>query len=124
MKYPVAPPYTSAHEYGFAFDMVADTTENLHDLGYVWTTWGGLWSAHDEVHFEYPGFVASAFAVDEPGFIQTVQQFSEWYVGLPWYATIALPAALTATSGETPEFTAFVDRAHKYLCQHGFTSYC
>jgi len=36
--------------------MVADTVENLHDLGTVWTNWGGVWSPHDEVHFEYPGF--------------------------------------------------------------------
>lgn len=55
-KYPVAPPGSSAHEYGFAFDMVASTAEDLHDLGSVWTQWGGLWSPHDEVHFEYPGF--------------------------------------------------------------------
>src|SRR5262249_60909453 len=36
--------------------MVADTTENLHDLGTVWLRWGGVWSPSDEVHFEFPGF--------------------------------------------------------------------
>jgi len=123
-KYPVAPPFTSAHEYGFAFDMVADTAENLHDLGYVWGRWGGVWSPHDEVHFEYPGFVASQFAVDEPGFLQTVQQFSEWYVNLPWYATLLLPTVLTATSSETPEFTAFVHKSQAFLCNQGFKSFC
>jgi len=123
-KYPVAPPFTSAHEYGFAFDMVADTTENLHDLGTVWQNWGGVWSTHDEVHFEYPGFVASAFAVNEPGFLETVKQFGEWYAGLPWYATLLLPAAVSATSGETPQFEAFVHKAQSYLCDIGFTSYC
>jgi len=34
--YPVAPPGTSAHEFGYAFDMIAATTEDLHDLGSVW----------------------------------------------------------------------------------------
>jgi hypothetical protein len=52
----VAPPGHSAHEYGWAFDMVASTTEDLHDLGTVWVQWGGVWSPTDEVHFEYPGF--------------------------------------------------------------------
>jgi len=54
--YPVAPPGTSAHEYGYAFDMIAATQSDLHDLGAVWRSWGGVWSAQDEVHFEYPGF--------------------------------------------------------------------
>ena len=40
--------------------MVADTLQNLHDLGQVWRSWGGIWSAQDEVHFEYPGFVPPA----------------------------------------------------------------
>ena len=58
--YPVAPPGRSAHQYGFAFDLTADTQQNLHDLGQIWRSWGGVWSADDEVHFEYPGFVAPA----------------------------------------------------------------
>lgn len=58
--YPVAPPGTSAHEFGFAFDMVAATVEDLHDLGSVWRSWGGVWSPNDEVHFQYPGFSVPA----------------------------------------------------------------
>lgn len=54
--YPVAPPGTSAHEFGYAFDMVASSQTDLHDLGQVWQQWGGVWSPSDEVHFEYPGF--------------------------------------------------------------------
>ena len=56
-KYPVAPPGTSAHEFGFAFDMVCTPLDALEDVGYTWTTWGGVWHPQDEVHFEYPGFV-------------------------------------------------------------------
>jgi hypothetical protein len=44
--------------------MIADTTENLHDLGYIWKQWGGKWTPDDEVHFEYPGF--SSGAVSDP----------------------------------------------------------
>lgn len=58
-QYPVAPPGTSAHEFGYAFDMICDTKENLHDLGSVWVSWGGKWNNADEVHFEYPGFSPS-----------------------------------------------------------------
>ncbi len=55
--YPVAPPGTSAHEYGYAFDMVVNGEQNQADLGSVWQQWGGVWGgAGDPVHFEYPGF--------------------------------------------------------------------
>lgn len=54
---PAAPPGTSAHEYGYAFDMVASSLTDLYDLGSVWTSWGGVYgSDKDPVHFEYPGF--------------------------------------------------------------------
>lgn len=55
--YPVAPPGTSAHEYGYAFDMVVIGAENQADLGTVWKQWGGVYGGKaDPVHFEYPGF--------------------------------------------------------------------
>lgn len=54
---PAAPPGTSAHEYGYAFDMVASSLVDLQDLGTVWASWGGVYGgARDPVHFEYPGF--------------------------------------------------------------------
>jgi hypothetical protein len=57
--FPAAPPGTSAHEFGFAFDMVVTPMEALADVGYTWETWGGVWgSQRDPVHFQYPGFVA------------------------------------------------------------------
>lgn len=76
-KYPVAPPGTSAHEFGYAFDMVADNTEDLHDLGTVWKGWGGIWSPTDEVHFEFPGFRASDF----PEQAKTLQELDQ----TPWW---------------------------------------
>src|SRR5260370_37739004 len=66
--YPVARPGTSAHEYGFAFDMVTIPLEGLAEAGQLWEGWGGIWGGHprkqgsafDPVHFEYPGFSLSA----------------------------------------------------------------
>lgn len=55
----MAPPGASAHEYGFAFDIVVDGDENLADLGSVWQSWGGVWGPGDPIHFEYPGFSAT-----------------------------------------------------------------
>ena|SRR5713101_2807102 len=62
--YPVAPPGQSAHEYGWAFDMVVSPLEALADVGYTWQQWGGGWSPSDAVHFELPG--ASAQARQQP----------------------------------------------------------
>lgn len=54
--YPAAPPGRSAHEFGYAFDMIVTGSDNQHDLGKVWLSWGGVYSLSDDIHFEYPGF--------------------------------------------------------------------
>lgn len=56
-KYPAAAPGTSAHEYGYAFDMIVNGDQNQFDLGTVWKSWGGVWHESDNIHFEYPGFI-------------------------------------------------------------------
>lgn len=55
--YPVAPPGSSAHELGLAFDMVTSPMSALIELGRVWEEWGGVWGGRfgDEVHYEFPG---------------------------------------------------------------------
>lgn len=61
--YPVALPGTSAHEFGYAFDLaVTPDGTNLSDLGSVWQSWGGVWGGTygDPVHFEFPGFKKAA----------------------------------------------------------------
>jgi len=63
-EYPVARPGTSAHEFGWAFDMVVTPMESLPDVGAYWEALGGVWggnprkagSRYDPVHFEYPGW--------------------------------------------------------------------
>jgi peptidoglycan LD-endopeptidase CwlK len=51
---PAAPPGTSDHEYGLAFDLVVNGNWNGPEqawLGAVWRHWGGAWSERDRVHF-------------------------------------------------------------------------
>lgn len=54
--YPVAPPGTSAHEYGYAFDMVVSPMGALRKVGRYWQELGGVWGPGDAIHFEFPGF--------------------------------------------------------------------
>jgi len=51
--YPVAPPGTSKHELGLAWDMVGPP-EILKQAGAVWESWGGRWGGRfgDPIHFE------------------------------------------------------------------------
>lgn len=49
--YPVAPPGSSWHEYGRAFDVSAPSWV-LQQLGAIWNSWGGTWSARDPIHFQ------------------------------------------------------------------------
>jgi len=63
---PAAPPYHSAHEYGWAFDAVCNPREWQSDVGAVWTQWGGVYGAdRDPVHFELPGAGATAYSLGE-----------------------------------------------------------
>lgn len=121
-KYPVAPPGTSAHEFGWAFDMVADTAENLHDLGTVWRSWGGEWSADDEVHFQYPGFVRPA-AEQTPVERNIVQRAADAYNALPWYVGVFGPTAAT-NQPITAQSAPLRSTAEILLCSLGFKSYC
>jgi D-alanyl-D-alanine carboxypeptidase len=56
-KYPADKPGTSAHEFGYAFDMSMPWPGDLVQAGQLWVGWGGKYGGQrDPVHFEYPGF--------------------------------------------------------------------
>jgi hypothetical protein len=72
---PAAPPGTSAHEFGYAFDMVVSPWAALADVGYTWQQWGGIWGGdQDPVHFQFPGFVVPTAGTsgewDDPGVVR------------------------------------------------------
>lgn len=51
-SYPVAPPGSSKHEYGLAWDMVTEPYSALYTLGAWWRQVGGTWNKSDPIHFE------------------------------------------------------------------------
>lgn len=54
-RYPAAPPGTSAHEYGLAFDMIVDNAVDQADLGTVWTQAGWVYGGEeDPIHYAAP----------------------------------------------------------------------
>jgi D-alanyl-D-alanine carboxypeptidase len=120
--YPVAPPGTSAHEFGYAFDMVASSTEDLHDLGTVWRQWGGVWSPADEVHFEYPGFVRPNPPEDLPA-NNVIAQAAQEYANLPWYVTAFAPFSATVAQG-TIQSESKGSPGARLLCRLGVSSFC
>lgn len=63
---PAAPPGHSAHEYGWAFDMIVEPRNWLPQVGRVWTSWGGQYGGHrDPVHFELYGAGKLAWQLGE-----------------------------------------------------------
>ncbi len=102
--YPVAAPGTSAHEYGWAFDMVTSPLDALADVGYTWETWGGSWNARDAVHFELPGASGEArrlgakeYAYQEPLRIPVVIQAADFLISLfPYIGWVTLVATLVS----------------------------
>ncbi len=52
--YPAAPPGSSLHEQGRAFDLGGLSSQELQTLGQTWEGWGGRWGGRfgDPIHFE------------------------------------------------------------------------
>lgn len=111
--YPVAPPGTSAHEYGMAFDMVVSPMDALADVGYTWQTWGGGWNGADAVHFELPGASEWARSQGQSGGAvgETVRSWADWFADLPWWAQVLMPISTMTKS--TPLTYADVQRVAK-----------
>lgn len=57
-RFPAAPPGTSKHERGLAFDISVRPESALRHLGEVWESIGGVWGGRfrhpDPIHFEAP----------------------------------------------------------------------
>jgi len=90
--YPVAPPGSSAHEYGWAFDLIVTPFDAIYDVGATWQEWGGAWSQVDAVHFELPGASREAMRLgrEEPsssGFATFLDKYI-LTVG-PWWASLS-----------------------------------
>lgn len=102
--YPVAVPGTSAHEFGYAFDLaVSPDGANLNDLGSVWESWGGVWGGHygDPVHFEFPGFAQTVTAKTSAarcgGVLSAVATAVDFVIGLePRIGAVELLATLVS----------------------------
>ena len=56
-RFPAAPPGSSKHETGFAFDMVLSDERYYRVLGEWWESIGGTWGGRfkDPIHFDYRG---------------------------------------------------------------------
>lgn len=50
-QFPAAPPGSSKHELGLAFDIVTVPFEALYTLGSWWLSLDGEWSRRDAIHF-------------------------------------------------------------------------
>ena len=100
--FPVAPPGSSAHEYGEAFDYLVSPREYQSDVGETWVSWGGEWGGkEDVVHFELPG--ASARAAERGK--NLVAELAQKYNDLPWWATLALPISTLTREATPTDFT-------------------
>lgn len=116
-SFPALPAGYSAHEYGWAFDLVVSPYDYQEAVGAAWLEIGGSWGGRrDPVHFELPGASAAAAelgaAADAQGsfwdraVVQAGRQSSAakaieeapWWQQLfvPWWLSAA-PAPVTYT---------------------------
>lgn len=100
-QYPVAPPGTSAHEFGYAFDMVISPLDYLPDVGSYWKEQGGVWGGefNDPIHFEYPGFkdfLASQSGATDSTLYKVATTVAGLAVPLPVTAAVTLSGWIQA----------------------------
>ncbi len=130
-RYPAAPPGTSAHEYGWAFDLIVNGEENQYDLGSVWQSWGGVWGgSSDPIHFEYPGFkgTVGAVATASPGgpapatgesWAVRIAQAVDFVLGfVPGIGQIELVALLLSLGFPQSEILKYYGSPVEYVVRH------
>lgn len=98
-RYPAAPPGSSPHNFGWAFDVEVNDESYLQDLGELWESWGGTWGGRfrDPIHFELGG--ASAYIRSQGGVLT------------PADPSPAAPAASSSVWDYVPGSTVLVDAA-------------
>jgi hypothetical protein len=110
-RFPAAPPGSSSHELGLAFDLWINDESQLIDLGTVWEQMGGTWGGHfkDPIHFEAGGlhkatYDAVAAATGEPvpgGEIYSLANFLSGFV--PGLGALQLADELATMLGSQPD---------------------
>ncbi len=120
--YPVAPPGTSAHEYGEAFDLVVSPFEALADVGAFWQSMGGTWGAQrDPVHFELPGASTAHRGAPEGSgapspYTHTLAVAVDILIGFnPYIGAIELAATLIGLGYPESEVLKFLSGPAEYL---------
>ena len=116
-RFPVAPPGTSAHETGEAFDLMVTPIDYLPALGELWTSWGGQWGGNkDPVHFQLPGAPSAELLTQTKGkkkvsaYADPYGAAAEYVSGLPWYVQFFAPWQLSAYN-EYPWIRGLIDPA-------------
>jgi hypothetical protein len=121
--YPVAPPGTSSHEFGFAFDLVVSPMDAIVDVGAYWEAQGGVWGGrfNDPIHFEYPGFKESGTSSILSGSVEAVgnviSEAAQFINSLPWYVTLVMPTALM-TKAPNENMDDFAARVMRWVNSH------
>jgi len=97
--FPVAPPGTSAHETGEAFDLLVTPVDYLPALGELWQSWGGEWGGNrDPVHFQLPGAPSQELLAQTKGASWAQDPYraaSAFNASLPWYVQLFTPWQLS-----------------------------
>lgn len=119
--YPAAKPGYSAHEYGFAFDMIVSPMGALPYIGSVWEEWGGVWGGRfgDDVHFEAPGFKVT----EAPAASQFVPPQSDMLTKLADFIADLVPGidAVAAAGFVLSLFPDFGQAELAYYLQHPYS---
>ncbi len=125
--YPAAVPGTSAHEYGWAVDLITEPKEILAELGSLWESWGGTYGGanRDPVHFELAGASRQARALGG-GEYTPVSRYvkagiggaADYLIGLnPAIGTMELVSGLLALGFPDNQVLKFLSGPGSYLME-------
>ncbi len=117
--YPAAPPGTSAHEFGEAFDLLVTPYEALADVGAFWQSMGGTWGAQrDPVHFELPGASVRHRVSSPSPYTHTLAVAVDILIGInPYIGAVELAATLIGLGYPESEVLKFLSGPIEYIAQ-------